>query len=217
MKFKAIVVTLLALTLVDSRASPKCPLPFLSPTLEYGQLGARKLLEANFSHEDEDMVFEYIESGSSATNKKYGTTYRVQIFNSELDPSVHRVALEWILNASNDGKSGNLQSLDRRLPDELYRRIVAAVKPIILRTHYAQEQTSIGCLDGFVAQVSLNVGNSDYWGPLGGEAYTPPVKSEAGAVVELGRGLRQFADKSNDEDAVKILLYSVEKYSRSAN
>ena len=217
MKVRLFVFALVAMTFQTSWASPKCSLPFFSPTLEYGQLGPRELLEFNFADKDENVAFEYIESGMSSSNSKYGMTYRVQIFTSDGDSTKHRVVLEWVSKLASDGKSGNLANIQRTLSDVLNRRINKAVAPIILRTHYSTESMEVGCLDGFVAQVSLPVENSSYWSSLGGETYTPPRKSEAGAVVELGRSLRKFADGSITEDSLKIALDEVEQFSNPAH
>lgn len=209
MKSKCLVAFLLIFNIQFVWASPMCPLPFFTPTNYFGHAfgGAEALTEYRHARSGEDYVFEYIEYQTS--DPVYKSVYLVDILSSE-DGS-YRVNLGRLAKKAPAGATDAPEFTYRAIDIAISNRLVKAVTPILLRTHYSPVPQEFGCVDGFVIQVLLE---SPGYGDLVADAYNPSDESEAGSVVNLGRALKKFVLGQVEESAVDAALTDVESHSK---
>ena len=190
-------------------AAPGCPLPFFTPTEYFGRAfgSAEILTEYRYAHQDEDHVFTYIEY--QTREKDYAPFYLVEILEGE--NGMYRIALGRLSKKAQAGETGAPEFAFRSTDNATSARLIKAVLPILLRTHYNPVPDAVRCLDGFVVQIALNAPG---YGDLVADAYSPPRTSEAGAVVNLGRVLRKFVEGNADQQTIDAALIEVETHGK---
>ena len=206
--------TLIAILLLGLSATAQaalCPSTHFEPTTYYGQafFDSRPVTEHKILRKDEEFALQYIEYQTFETG--YEPVFAVSVLHTEAGQ--YRVALVRAKTPHKKGGAPRVVSTSRQLAPELGERMTAVVASTLLHTRYPEAPCDIGWTDGYVVQVMASQVNG--YGNLVGEAYSPQKKSEAAAIVDLGRALRAYVEGSASQAQVEAAAILAEGHNNS--
>lgn len=171
-----------------SHAQAVCPSAHFEPTLDFGSaFGAPVSLsmthpsELWFLNNDATQVFVYFEYQTPELG--FSPVYSISLWRRESDGEGLLVLRRL--------QGENLVVGQTKISAAEVKEVLSTLTPILQNTRYATQGCSSHFLDGYLVQMGVASSTARAYGDLiGGQAYSPDPKSDAGKAVAIARSLK---------------------------